>query len=272
MNPNHLKAEELEYEITIRGAKPPNKVDEKRKTLRGLIAQETSHRGFYIIEVPFSFEEDKNTLRLSLDQVTELVIIRGKRSKSTLYPKNDLQENIHKTLQSELLSLKEDLAEKIEPKLTGAVLSHSTPIAPIPNAQQTTPQFSFNKKIPINKWGIKKFSDEGSLVRFLEHIESLRIPRSCSDSDLLESASDLFESHAWTWWHNNHIKQRFSDWNDLVRGLNRNFLPENYDKSLLDEIKSRKQDSREQISISRSSLESQFNRLANSIPGRYHKE
>lgn len=62
------------------------------------------------------------------------------------------------------------------------------------------------------------------MIPFLELVESLRISKSWADSDLIESAGDLFELEAWTWWNNNSIKNRFNDWNDPVVALKLTFV------------------------------------------------
>lgn len=130
--------------------------------------------------------------------------------------------------------------------------------------QASTPHFPvnmFNKKVPVYKWGIRKFSGQGSLIAFLELVESLRISRGCTSEDLFASAGDLFEGHAWTWFHNAQRNHRFSSWDDLVTGLKQAFLKENYDRNLLDEIRAKKQGFREPVAVFISSMEAMFYRL-----------
>lgn len=156
----------------------------------------------------------------------------------------------------QILSIEAELDQKVSP-------STSTPI----NGAPVVPNFntSIVPSVPVHKWGIKKFTGEGSLMAFLEKIETLRISRNCTTEELFSSAGDLFELQAWTWWHNNHIKNRFSNWDDLVEKLKGTFLRHNYDKNLLDEIKCRKQDPKESVSVFISSIEGLFYRL-NTVP------
>lgn len=133
------------------------------------------------------------------------------------------------------------------------------PTASTPNIDNNP----FCKKVPVFKWGIPKFSGRGSLVSFLELVESLMISRGCTKEDLFASAGDLFESHAWTWWHNAQINSRFSTWDELVEGLKQTFLRENYDRALWDEIRSRRQAFREPVLLFISSMEALFYRLTN---------
>lgn len=120
------------------------------------------------------------------------------------------------------------------------------------------------KKVPVYKWGIRKFSGKGSLVQFLELVESLISSRGCDKADLFASAGDLFEDIAWTWWRNGYVKGLFNDWDDLVCQLKLTFLREDYDENLLDEIRRRRQCSSELVASYICLMESQFNRLSNS--------
>ena len=85
--------------------------------------------------------------------------------------------------------------------------------------------------------------------------------RGCTPADLFASASDLFCDIAWTWWHNESLKGTFSSWDELVHHLRLAFLRENYDRNLMDEIRSRKQGQNESVTVFISHLESLFNRL-----------
>lgn len=161
-----------------------------------------------------------------------------------------------------------------------SVLPASTPLAatslqppPLLHHTTSTPELSpnfmsplENKKVPVYKWGLKKFSGQGSLIEFLEIVESLRISRGCSKEDLFASAGDLLEAHAWTWWHNSYKKGRFLSWEELEQGLKQTFLCDNYDRNLLDEIRAKRQGPRERASIFISSMEALLNRLTRPPP------
>ncbi|KAL3283679.1 hypothetical protein HHI36_023920 [Cryptolaemus montrouzieri] len=170
-------------------------------------------------------------------------------------------------LRTRLLELEGEFAERMEPKdedplLNNIPASQSTPL-------RSSNNFSGNlsiKKVPVFKWGLKKFNGRGSLIQFLELIDSLKVSRGCTDVDLFEAATDLFEGDAWVFWHNSHLKNKFADWTELVDSLKQVFLPDNYDLNLLEDIKSRKQYVREHVSIFISSMEAQFNRLNRPVP------
>lgn len=207
---------------------------------------------------------------------------------SRMNPVGDDQLAIRNQLQQRLLILESDFKDKLSPDevppavdkqpTSGPALIVPAISAPghiVPQVREhpesappvtSTPNVSvnlFGKKVPVYKWGIQRFSGQGSLISFLELIESLRTSRGCTKEDLFASAGDLFESHAWTWWHNAQINSKFSSWDELVVGLKQTFLRENYDRSLWDEIRARKQGCKEPVLLFISSMEALFYRLTN---------
>ncbi|KAL3274969.1 hypothetical protein HHI36_019744 [Cryptolaemus montrouzieri] len=121
---------------------------------------------------------------------------------------NDEEEATQRNLRSQLITLEAELAE-----IVGTSNPRNNPPHSTPSSSSSVPSnLIYLKKIPVYEWGIKKFSGRGSLIAFLELIDSLRISRGCSESDSFESACDLFESHAWTRWQNNYLKNSFSNW------------------------------------------------------------
>lgn len=269
INPAYLRTNELSYEISLRGVEPPSNADDKRKVLRGLLSQESADRSFSFSSESEAFKDMTSAVKESLGDITDLVkkfsgsvsdtdykrlITRlthatGRVRRAT--PANNTEKSDQQKLLTEIMILESDLADKVN--LPSQEFHQSSPIAP--------QQFTYVKKVPIYKWGIRKFSGKGSLMSFLELVDALKVSRGCSDLDLFESAGDLFESEAWMWWHTNHSQGRFSSWSDLVGNLKKTFLHSNYDQVLLDEIKARKQRQSEPVNIFISTLESMFYRL-----------
>lgn len=284
MNPNYLKQNELAYEIAIRGIEVPSSVEDKRKIFRGLLSQESSDRSFTSLSDPFSFEENVTGIRETLSDLKD--VCAQFDSKSTQVDHNrilarlthvsgriqrlsvdtDDQSATRQSLYREVLMLESDIAEKVSGPVSGPVdvtPTTSTPVKSTGLHSVPSPVSvgKISKCVPVYKWGLKKFSGKESLIPFLELVESLKVSRGCTDSDLFESAGDLFENEAWTWWHNNHIKNRFTNWDELVNALKSTFLHSNYDSVLLQEIKSRKQNLRESVALYISFMEAQFYRL-----------
>lgn len=266
--PRHLRTEELSYEIKIRGKKPDSNSDDKRKTLQGLIKQENEKRASHKIQNTHTFEEDESGVEGSLADIGQSVANADSAELRRLNSRlNHVAGRINRMvvvseeegvkqqkLETKLLHIESDIFEKQYPSdgETSQVLPSTT-----------LPINTTFKKVPVYKWGIKKFSGDtsSSLMTFLELVASLCTSRGCTEQDLFATAGDLFEGDAWTWWHNNTLKKRFVNWTELVEGLKQTFLTENYDETLLREIKARKQTRGEQVSTYISSMEAMFNRL-----------
>lgn len=275
LNVKHLKAHELCYEISIRGREPENTVTKNRTTLLGLLTQELGGRSLREVENENDFEEDVTGLKQSLEDleikigefkgitadeeykrfVTRLTHVSGRIRRMNIAEGDEVEEQkrVKLELEGRLIALESQLEEKVNPF---PIPRHSS----TPN-KASEQQFNGVKSVPVYKWGITKFSGRGCLVTFLELVESLRVSRGCSTEELFASAGDLLEGHAWTWWHNHHVNRRFVTWEALVIGLKNTFLQDNYDRSLMDEIRSRKQGIREPVSIYISSMEALHLRL-----------
>lgn len=272
---NALQAHELDYEISIRSMKPLGTVDQRRKILRGLLAQENANRSICQVSNPFEFDFDEKELVLSIASIkvkivgftgtssdpsyknisTRLWHVSGRLNRMNHTSDEETQRK--NDLYVEILTLEGDLDAKVFP-------AASTPLDP------NLGSVSFNanavnqvvsKSVPVHKWGLQKFTGEGSLMAFLEKVETFRMSRGCSTDEVFASAGDLFDSQAWTWWYNHHKKGRFIDWDDLVGKLKETFLRNHYDRNLLEEIKARKQNPKEPVYLFISSMEGLFNRL-----------
>lgn len=278
MEPNHLKINELDYELRLRNIEPTGDVESKRKTLRGLLSQERANRSFGTKLNPFLFAEDKqfiletiNDLRTKIDEFTGTQDNLQKRISSRLthlanrIHRLNLVDDEHHQIKSELnlqlISLEADLADKLN-------IAHSTPRKPggletllgdlhLSNILAT----SHIKPVLPCKWNLS-FSGihpNESVISFLEKVECFRISRAVSKEELLTCAGDLFKAKAWTWFTVN--KDKFQTWDDLVSKLKQDFLPYNYEEDLLDEINRRTQGRDEKVSQYICDMEALFNRL-----------
>jgi len=275
INPNYLKTHELSYEIAIRlGKIPGDKVEERRKLLRGLLAQETADRSFWSTQDTYTVAENLAELKTSIDDLTTIIgkldsdlsEVDYRRMVTRLTHCSGRVHRMHCETPEETKAKQEFLfqilgleADLHALKFPEANIATSTPIRGVAVPPIST--FDSVRKVPVYKWGIKKFSGKEPLVPFLELIDTLKISRGCTDADLFESASDLFESDAWTWWHNHFVRKSFDSWEQLVQGLKDSFLKTNYDQVLLNEIRSKKQRGGESATSFISSMEALFYRL-----------
>ncbi|KAL3269870.1 hypothetical protein HHI36_008927 [Cryptolaemus montrouzieri] len=252
LNPNFLKSSE----IVVRNIDPPATVEDKRKIWRGILAQEGSDRSFIEITDPYGFKDNVKELKESIIDIFNLVPnFHG--SPNTDDNKLISSRLTHVSHRTQRMSTVDDSKRKIKQEIFRQILHLKSDL---------DEKSSYIKKVPIYKLQMnKKFSGKEFLVNVLELIDSLKSSRGCSDADLFDSADDLFEHEAWTFWHNGHIKQRFTDWQGLVFMLKKTFLHDNYDQILLNGNKSRKQSVKEPVFIFIASQEAQFYRL-NSPP------
>lgn len=126
----------------------------------------------------------------------------------------------------------------------------------------TTASERHGKSIPVAKWNITKFdgvSNRISLSAFLENVEELRESRNVSYDELFAAASDLFTGKALLWFRS--IKSRVKNWSQLVLELRLQFLPEDFNDKLFEEIKQRTQGSDESMGIYIAVMSNMFNRL-----------
>lgn len=270
MDPNHLKTNELTYELKIRNLEPSGSVDSNRKILRGFLSQESANRSFHeTITNPYSHDNDVTEITQTLDDLKNIITdFRGNKSEpvfkrissrlfhvsnriNQLRTADDDEDKVKKTLLYRLLELEADLDIKVSQ-------STSTPTqvsAPVNSIAPSRPS------IAPYKWNISftGSNNKESVNSFLERVELLREARGVTKNELFNSACDLFKGPAWTWFLN--CKSRVNNWDELVVKLKEDFLPYFYDDDLEREINSRTQGQNERVSLFISSMEGLFNRL-----------
>lgn len=284
MDPNHLKQEELNYELKIRGVSSSGTVDIKRRLLRGCLSQESANRSFQEAVVhPYTHQEDADEVKVTMDELRQLIDgFSGDRSGSVFrrinsrlihlarriskIPTEDTDEETTKMdLNQALLILEGDLDSKLSTNVSPPLASTPTnPHNPV-NIGCASPgcvtQTSSRTYVAPYKWNLS-FSGSNhteSINSFLEKVECLRETRGVSKDELFRSAGDLFKGPAWTWFLNN--RHRVQNWDELVEKLKENFLPYSYQEDLEREINSRTQGSNERVCLFISAMEGLFNRL-----------
>lgn len=98
-----------------------------------------------------------------------------------------------------------------------------------------------------------------SLSAFLERVEELRLARQTSESELFNSAIDLFEGKALIWYR--AINKSVVTWSSLVQKLREEFQPPDYNDRLFEELKRRTQGPDESIGIYVAIMNTLFSRL-----------
>lgn len=272
MDPNHLKVNELTYELKIRNLDPTGTVENKRKILRGVLSQENANRSFQEnLSNPFSHDDDVTEIKLSLDDLKTIVdSFNGNKSDPVfkrvcsrlthlsgriqkLKADDDDEDKVKKSLHYLLLDLEGDFDIKCSP-----TTSTPTQLTPPPNILSPS-----RTSVAPYKWNISftGSNPRESVNSFLEKVELLREARGVTKTELFNSACDLFKGPAWTWFINN--RNRVHNWDELVIKLKEDFLPYFYNDDLEREINSRTQGQHERVSLFISSMEGLFNRLSN---------
>lgn len=111
------------------------------------------------------------------------------------------------------------------------------------------------------KWNVH-FSGEKhdlSVNTFLERVEELRVARNVSETQLFNSALDLFSGKALHWYRS--IRKSVNNWASLKVKLREQFLPYDYEDRLWEEICRRTQGPDESLGIYIAVMDNLFSRL-----------
>lgn len=133
-------------------------------------------------------------------------------------------------------------------------------------SQQPTFRNHVRKTVPINQWRIN-FSGDGQglhLYDFLSQVAMLQRAEQVSDEELLYSVVHLLSGRAKQWYGS--VYGTFNSWRDLVDAFKYEFLPTNYEYSLLDDISNRKQKSTESFGEYLTHMQSLFRCVSLPIP------
>lgn len=136
----------------------------------------------------------------------------------------------------------------------------------IPKApRQVDNSRSGGKSVAFHKWNVT-FSGQRdeSVNSFIMRIEELADARGVSDAELLRGAPELFAGPALVWYRS--VRDQISDWESLKTLLKKEFLPVDYQASLLEEIRSRHQGVDESSSAYIACMLGLFDRLEFVVP------
>ncbi|KAK4877550.1 hypothetical protein RN001_010056 [Aquatica leii] len=302
---NRLSAEELVYELVIRGISELDTVDAMRKTLRSLLRLEREGQSLDYPAYPFKVAEDIKELNDKVSEMQALLQDFDGSNQNTykkllskyayalgranrVLPDNEsdkLQKskvlvailNFKSDLDKKVRSYEKSLSNKTKGVLDLDMLNISTssdsdssvvdePLGK-PNFESTRVHVPVTPKpIPVSHWNLKfsgKLTDL-SVNAFLERVDELKTSRHVSDSELFNSAYDLFSDIALIWYRGN--KQKASDWKSLTQLLRQEFLPKNYNDILFKQIKERTQHPEEPMGIFIAYMNNHFQRLTVKIP------
>lgn len=296
---NRLSADELSYELAIRGVTNVSTVEQSRKTLRSLLKLEREATPIDYPAYPFSFADDTAALNAKIEEVEDIlndfdgeeISTRKKMFSKIAYllgriNKCNASTAAEKATRSgimvKILNLKSDLEHKIKlyertvqnhtlgvPDLSlanvnllaGSSTSSSSDEENELNISANSASKPRIKMVPISQWNLKFTGERDglSLSAFLERVEEMKVARGACDRDLFNSAIDLFSGKALIWYR--AMRKSAHDWSSLVTLLREEFQPHDYNDKLFLEIKNRTQGPSESIGMYVAIMNGLFSRL-----------
>lgn len=264
MDVYHLKKDELEYELSLRGIRALRKVDSMRRRLRIQLQLEREGK----VHPPAS--SDVPDIGLELQTCKDKIELI--RNKPTETDRNDtlLQHLINRLtrlnvtkeenvkMKSDLLTECLDLYDELSTVREGACGNKGKEEDAEPHTEKKCVR---KKQVLVKDWGIK-FSGDGrglSIHSFLETVNELMKSRNSSEEELFDSAYDLFTGPALTTVKS--LKREVDTWEDLVEELKAEFAPRDYEDRLWEEIRRRTQGSDETIGVFTAVMSNYFHRL-----------
>lgn len=277
IKPIHLSCDELNYELRIRGVVTQKEVVKRQKILQRALEREVNEP-ITLIDPDFSFETEKINVNATLSSINAVVSkFEGNESdQSYKRIKSRLAHIIGRVLRMPCQTNEKDIQTfkqesyatclEIEAELADRVKQFNN-FNPTTNSTTTQDnsisfQSSSSKSVPVYKWNIM-FDGEpnSSLPAFLlDRVDELALARRVDKEELFCSAIDLFSGKTLMWYR--LIRNSVSDWDSLVALLKTDFLSENYDDELWDEIRNRQQGKNESVTIFIAQMETLFNRLS----------
>lgn len=280
MEPNHLKTNEICFELLCRSVQPLETQTLRRAQLRGLLEKEKTivvTKVFPSIDRKQNLDEIQETLNELYDLLFEKSPSENdcKRARSRLnHVENRISfipvgEDSEVAKQLELQSLfdlingqqliqQDSWIEEVN-RPTFSPIMNSTAAAGTSTANNSLG--SNGKQAQIFKWGLQfsGLDSKVSAMSFLEQVEDLCISRNVKKADLFRSARDLFTGSALLWYRN--VRDEVNNWEELVVLLKRDFLPFDYEYDLLTEIRNRTQGVQENVTTFIIAIEALFKRL-----------
>lgn len=266
---NHLKSEEISYEIRLRGKRPGATQGERRRQLRSLVAYKAEVD--ISVESPVPIADDLQQIENSLTDLSQVLsTFSGKVKNEVLrltFRFNHVRSRIDRVSPEEETD-KERLAKlgDLFDQLHGQFLFKLDEVSGAEAVGLPTPAIAPTSRlhVPVRKWDVQFSGDSKvSLVSFIERVKELKEARGVSNEELFVSAVDLFTGPALMWYRS--IKDSVHSWDELEGLMKTVFLPRDYDEHLLDEIKRRTQGEHEKVTLFISTMRGLFKKLS-SVP------
>lgn len=283
--PAYLLKEEVDYELNIRGVVSKRVVEDRRKILLRLLDKERDSPGKLInmTAYKFDFAKEKSQIDNTLTSVknfvegfegleTDPIFLRlksrlahvvariGRMPIDAEQPEDATQADAWRDMcdyKDESFASALVLEAELYEKVTKPSQASASAVQPAPIVAYPTPEKAYDQK--ISKWNIKFDGNPNKLYSFLEHVQEIAKSRKTSDTMLFASAVEFFIGDAFIWYRS--VQADVKNWATLVDQLKRDFLPRDFDDELWEQIKARKQQKKEKVTIYIAHMETLFSRL-----------
>ncbi|XP_050518844.1 uncharacterized protein LOC126892946 [Diabrotica virgifera virgifera] len=116
-----------------------------------------------------------------------------------------------------------------------------------------------DKFVDVGKWKLS-FDATSSVTDFLDRLEEMRISRNISETQMLNSVSELLNGDVNIWYR--FARSKISSYREFQQVLRNTFLPSNYEEKILEILRHRTQATGENVVIYVAYMEGLYNKLA----------
>ncbi|KAJ8966842.1 hypothetical protein NQ314_003276, partial [Rhamnusium bicolor] len=298
MDPQYLKRDELEYELSVRGITEFGA--ETLRSMRRLLKDKQKNEGFGKIACHNSFDPEIgkeidicNKKVVDLERLLE-TFQGGAESEEAKYIFSVLQHlygrlnRLHidddiedaetwrdckNNLLRQLESLETTMDRKCFSFRSFASSSQGRNNVYLEDNQDqstmlpvsTSTVVIHQNRTPVSQWGITFDAKKTglSVSAFLEKIETYRVARNVSEEELKNSIIDLLKGDALIWYTS--IRSQVDSWHTFVNWFKEEYLPHDHHEKLWEMIRARNQNQNESIGTYFACMTNLFNRLGNPV-------
>lgn len=263
---NLLNKDELVYEVTIREAKPEASVAALRSQLKELVQSLPADE---VVESHLDSQRDLKEVGAGMEELrlffanTKVTFKKFNRVRalshylfhrlSRIEPTSEETLALHTKLEAELGII----LPKVDSLFTSYNISFDKANHPVDEVQlDSRPLEKQLKSITLLQ---HKYGGTTCVRTYLQRLDELCVARRISVEALFQGAVELFTHHALVWFRG--VKDLYDSWVDLRQALLEEFLPVDFDKRLLIEIRNRTQGPAESSQHFINSMLNYFTRL-----------
>jgi len=269
---NLLHKDELEYEVTLRGAKPAGTVAALRAQINLLNKDIPTDE---LVSCDLDTHSELAVIKEKLESL-HLLCTGASEKTPSLKILNRIQALSHHLYhrlgrlspEGDQITVVKALADRLEKtlikfdNLLHNFKSSYVTTGPAPGNVETSKPELYDRHSSVHSLNTR-FNGRTCVKAFLQRLEELCQSRGISETKLFNSASELFSDEALCWYRG--IRSEVHDWQELKELLVSEYLPFDYDHRLMKEIRERSQGPDENIINYLGIMQNYFSRLSNPI-------